>query len=118
MGAALGFFDQKYRYRNTLSVQKNILQEALKFDYNPSYSDFLLFINSGEFELSNCSYVGCGSFSDVYRVRWRRKPIKHYDRVEEVPGDVVLKISKIQEKPEEGKKFFREVRESPLATNP
>jgi hypothetical protein len=106
IGSIFNFFDLKYRYRDVLSVQKEMLREILGPEYDPSYSDFLFFIKTEEFDLSKCSFVGGGSFGQVYRVSWKRKLIKNFDHVEEVFGDVVLKIALTREGP---KKFFKEV---------
>ncbi|KAF4629039.1 hypothetical protein G7Y89_g9111 [Cudoniella acicularis] len=106
IGSVLDFFDVKYRYRETFSVQREMLRNILGTEYDSSYTDFLLYIKPDEFDLPQCSFVGAGSFGRVYHARWSKKPVKQFDHVEELPGDVVLKIALAQEGPA---KFFSEL---------
>lgn len=107
--SAFEFFDQKYRYRDILSVQHDTLCQILGREYDPSYSDFLLFIDYHEIDLSRMETVGQGSFGRVYRARWERKPKKVYDHTEESAGDVALKVALGDRSWDDRAKFFLEV---------
>jgi len=107
--SAFEFFDQKYRYRNTLSAQHDTLRQILGREYDPSYGDFLLFIDSREIDLAGMETVGQGSFGRVYKARWERKPKKVYDHIEESAGDVALKVALGDRSWDSRAKFFLEV---------
>ena len=107
--AAFDFFDQKYRYRDTLSVQHDTLCQILGRAYDPSYSDFLLFIDSHEIYLAGMEFVGQGSFGRVYKALWDRKPKKVCDHTEESAGDVALKAALGDRSWDDRAKFFLEV---------
>ncbi|CAM1507513.1 Fc.00g071540.m01.CDS01 [Cosmosporella sp. VM-42] len=106
IGSVLHCFDIKYRYRESLKTQRELLRAILGAEYDPAFSDFLQYINPAEFDISSCSFIGKGSFGRVYGVRWSRMPVEKFDYVEETSGDVVLKIAIAREGPE---KFFYEL---------
>jgi hypothetical protein len=78
-------------------------------EFNPSYSDFLVFIQSNEIDLANMKAIGQGSFGRVYKAGWERKPKKLYDHAEESKGDVALKVALGHKSWDERAKFFSEV---------
>jgi hypothetical protein len=86
----VSFFDLKWRHRDSLVEQHQILKDALGSHYDPSYRDFLMFIHVEEFELENSQHIGEGSFGKVYCVPWKKKPLNDFNFVEEHPGKVAL----------------------------
>ncbi|KAF2476013.1 kinase-like protein [Lindgomyces ingoldianus] len=107
--AAFDFFDLKYRHRNTLSIQHEALRKILGENYDPSYSDFLVFIDSREIDLANLAFIGKGSFGRVYKASWARKPTKMYDHTEEGRGMVGLKVALVGKSFDDQAKFFVEL---------
>lgn len=78
-------------------------------EYHAAYSDFLLLIDPREINFSGMKSVGQGSFGRVYKARWERKPMKKFDHVEEVPGDVALKVALGDKSWDDRAKFFIEL---------
>ncbi|KAF2258979.1 kinase-like protein [Lojkania enalia] len=107
--AAFDFFDLKHRHRNTLSTQHSTIREILGKHYNPSYSDYLVLIDSCEIDLANLEFIGQGSFGAVYKASWARKPIKMYDHTEEGRGTVALKVAMVAKSFDDQAKFFVEL---------
>lgn len=87
----------------------NMLRQILGKEFNPSYGDFLSFIDSKEIDLANMKARGHGSFGRVYQASWERKPKKVYDHTEESKGDIALKVALGHKSWDERAKFFSEV---------
>ncbi|KAK3367879.1 hypothetical protein B0H63DRAFT_535990 [Podospora didyma] len=70
--SAFEFFDSKYRHRDSLLLQRNSLRHMLGSKYHPAYSDFLMYIDSRELDLTRDSLreYGRGSFGRVYKAKW------------------------------------------------
>lgn len=86
-----------------------MLRQILGREYDPSYGDFLVFIDSRGIDLAGMETVGQGSFGRVYKARWERKPKKVYDHTEESAGDVALKVALGDRSWDNRAKFFVEV---------
>jgi hypothetical protein len=86
-------FYWKWRRRDSLDDHIDQLRGLLGNAYDPSYSDFLAFIDPQELALSESANIGAGSFGTVYKVPWTKKPLVLFDHVEEKPGDVAVKVT-------------------------
>jgi len=92
--SATMFFDSKWRYRDNLRIQREHVKEALGAHYGRSYNDFLVYIDSTEFELEEGRFIDEGSFGKVYCLSWTKKPVEvSLDHVEEQRGNVAVKIT-------------------------
>ncbi|KAK5987852.1 hypothetical protein PT974_11986 [Cladobotryum mycophilum] len=122
----VSYFEKKWRQRDMLDEQRKQLQSILGTEYNASYLDFLTYIDPREFDLTKSTYIGGGSYGNVFRVYWPRKLAWPRDAAEEHPGDVAVKIIKMRNRNssiESAKaKFFKEVWTSttngPMLSNP
>jgi len=108
------FFELQWWYRESLREGKELLKTVLGTRYNPDYTDSLMFLKPDELDLANATKIGEGSFGKVYRTPLKKKRISVCNHMQEVPGQVVIKIAKCRfgDNPEAPENFFQEVGKS------
>jgi hypothetical protein len=93
----LSYFKLKWRYRDSLAEQQQMLKEVLGRHYDPSYRDFLMFLRSEEFDFTQPQYIGEGSFGRVYCVPWESKSSDDFSLDKVYTKNVAVKIPRIRQ---------------------
>ncbi|CAM1503217.1 Fc.00g079930.m01.CDS01 [Cosmosporella sp. VM-42] len=91
----MSFFGLKWRNRNKLDRQRRELEGVLGRQFRPPYCDFLVYVETSEFEMEKALLIGEGSFGKIHRIPWKNKLVEvSLEYVEEQLGDVAIKVAR------------------------